>query len=71
MVGYLQLGEPVLLLSLLVSLYVVLGITWTLYCDPDLVLETIGRVVGLTFVVITFPWWAGRAAYQHLIGATA
>lgn len=60
-----------LIISLLVAFYVVLGLTWTLYCDPDLVLETVGRVVGLAFVVITFPFWAGRAVYQHLIGATA
>lgn len=55
-----------LIISLLVALYVVLGLTWTLYCDPDLVLETAGRVVGLAFVVITFPFWAGRAAVNYI-----
>lgn len=60
-----------LIISLLVAFYVVLGLTWTLYCDPDLVLETAGRVVGLAFVVITFPFWAGRALAAEYINRTA
>lgn len=57
-----------LILSLLVAAYVVAGISFTLFNDEDLVLETAGRVVGLAFVVITFPLWLSRslaAAYLN------
>lgn len=60
-----------LIISLLVAFYVVLGITWTLWCDPDLVLETVGRVVGLAFVVITFPFWLTRTIRAEIINRTA
>lgn len=65
--GVQPLGEPVLIVSLLVALYLTLGLTFAAYNDGDLVLETIGRVVGLSVVVITFPYWLFRVARAEYI----
>lgn len=56
-----------LIVSLLVALYLTLGLTFAAYNDGDLVLETIGRVVGLSVVVITFPYWLFRVARAEYI----
>lgn len=63
-----------LIVSLLVALYLVLGLTFAAYNDGDLVLETIGRVVGLSVVVITFPYWlfhVARAEYINRVNRIA
>lgn len=58
-----------LILGLLIALYLVAGTTFALYNDGDLVLDTIGRVVGLTFVVLTFPYWLSKVAYHWYLSA--
>lgn len=63
--------RPVLILTLLIALYLVLGFTFALFNDGDLVLETVGRVVGLAFVVITFPFWLTRTIRAEIINRTA
>lgn len=60
-----------LILSLLVALYLVLGLTFAAYNDGDLVLETIGRVIGLSVVVLTFPYWFFHAARAWYVTRTA
>jgi hypothetical protein len=61
----------VLILTLLVLAYFFAGLSFALYNDGDLVLETAGRVIGLTFVVLTFPFWASKVAYSWYLGRSA